>query len=378
SREQDVLVRALKHSLRTGFSVVQVPNHPSEATHRASVRRGGATGQPYPMEIGAHMPTLAWPEDNRPTVEGVALGRLLFHDTRLSRDGSVSCASCHREGHALADGGRAASAGVRKQLGTRNAMPLFNLAWAKEFFWDGRSRSLREQALVPIQDPHEMAETLPRVVRKLAADRTMADRFTRAFGGPVTADRIGRALEQFELTLVSQDSKFDRVMKGADRFTPGEKRGFDLFLMEHDPKNGLYGADCFHCHGGALFTNHQFANNGLRLRLGDIGREKVSGDAADRGKFRTPSLRNVALTAPYMHDGRFKSLEEVVEHYDRGVERQSTLDPNLAKHPIEGLGLSHEDKAALVAFLRTLTDPAMAGAPAGTVAATATATSAKP
>jgi cytochrome c peroxidase len=306
------------------------------------------------------MPSVTLPADNIPTVDGVALGKLLFHDTRLSRDGTVSCASCHDPAHAFADAGKAVSTGVGGRPGTRNAMPLFNLAWAPSLFWDGRAPTLRQQVAGPIEHPLEMAETLPHVAAKLGADSDMTTRFKRALGGPVTPGRIGLALEQYMLTLVSQDAKFDRVMKGAAQFTPGEKRGFELFLTEHDPRLGLRGADCFHCHGGALFTNQQFMNNGLTLRGGDTGREQVSSQAADRGKFRTPSLRNVAVTGPYMHDGRFKTLEEVIEHYDHGLARHPNLDPNLAKHPPEGLKLSAEDKAALVAFLKTLTDPAFA------------------
>jgi cytochrome c peroxidase len=355
SRQQDVPVRAIKAALQRAFTLQALPaisgtpNAPSQAA------------MPYAWSVGTHMPSVALPADNVPTAQGVALGERLFHDPRLSRDGTVRCTSCHDPAHAFADPGKAVSAGVGGRLGTRNAMPLFNLAWAPALFWDGRAPTLRQQVVGPIEHPHEMADTLPHVVAKLGADPAMAAHFKTALGGPVTAGRIGLALEQFLLTRVSQDSKFDRAMQGGEPLTPAEKRGFELFLTERDPRLGLRGADCFHCHGGALFTNQQFMNNGLSLRLGpggDTGREQVTGQPADRGKFRTPSLRNVAVTAPYMHDGRFKTLEEVIEHYDHGVVRHPNLDPNLAKHPPEGLKLSREDKAALVAFLKTLTDPA--------------------
>jgi cytochrome c peroxidase len=359
SRQQDAAVRALKMALSRAFTLTAASTaRPAAPTAAASPRTGAgtATTTPYRWTAGAHLPSVALPADNPLTVEGVALGERLFHDPRLSRDGRVSCASCHHPDQAFADAGQAVSTGVGGQRGTRNAMPLFNLAWAPAYFWDGRAPSLRQQVLGPIQHPHEMAETLPRVVAKLSRDAEIVAQFRRALGGPVTAGRIGLALEQYLLTLVSQDAKFDRVMKGAAQFTPAEKRGFELFLTEHDPRLGLRGGDCFHCHGGALFTNHQFINIGLPLRGDDTGRAQVTGLAADRGKFRTPSLRNVALTAPYMHDGRFRTLEEVIEHYDHGTVRQPSLDPNLAKHPAEGLKLSAEDKAALVAFLKTLTD----------------------
>ena len=181
--------------------------------------------------------------------------------------------------------------------------------------------------------------------------------FAAAFGSPqITAEKIGLALEQFVLTLTSFDSKFDRAMGGQAKLAADEQRGFELFMTEYEPRTGQFGADCFHCHGGANFSTHGFANNGLDADFKDSGRYEVTKKAGDKGKFAVPSLRNVALTAPYMHDGRFPTLEEVVEHYSRGVKRSTTLDPNLAKHPAGGLNLSAADKAALVAFLKTLTD----------------------
>lgn len=376
SRRQDPLVLALKRALPGSFTLVSlktldvaragapVNNRPSAPANARLPAR-----QPYALQFGAHMPSVALPEDNLPTVPGVALGQRLFVDPRLSRDNRLSCASCHDTRHAGADPGKPVSVGVRGQTGTRNTLPLFNLAWTRDFTWDGRAPTLRRQALAPVQAAHEMAETLPRVVAKLSVDGGLRQQFQAAFGGPLTAERIGLALEQYLLTLVSQDAKFDRVMRGGERFTAQEKRGFELFLTEHDPSQGLRGGDCFHCHGGALFTNQQFVQIGLPAAakgaagVADTGRERVSKDPADRGKFRTPSLRNVAVTAPYMHDGRFNTLEEVVDHYDHGVQRSATLDPNLAKHPATGMQLSADDKAALVAFLRTLTDRAFVAQP---------------
>jgi cytochrome c peroxidase len=180
---------------------------------------------------------------------------------------------------------------------------------------------------------------------------------SRAFGSPqITAERLGLALEQFLITKVSQEAKFDRAVRGEATFTEEEKRGLQLFVTEHDPKRGLRGADCFHCHGGNLFTSQKFANNGIDAKFEDKGRNLVTGEDADLGLFKVPSLRNVEVTGPYMHDGRFSTLEEVVEHYNSGVKQSATLDPNLAKHPAGGLGLSDSDKQALVAFLETLTD----------------------
>jgi cytochrome c peroxidase len=284
---------------------------------------------------------------------GIDLGRRLFHDARLSINGTQSCASCHDQKLAFGDA-RRFSIGAESQVGKRNAMPLFNLAWGAGFFWDGRAATLREQVLVPIQDHAEMNDTLPSVIAKLQNER---EAFQKAFGTPeITADRIAAALEQFLLTLISQDSRYDRAAKKIADLSESEKRGLQLFVSEFDPKRGIRGADCFHCHGGALFVSSQFANNGLELAAEDIGRMAVTKNAADRGKFKVPSLRNIALTAPYMHDGRFGTLEEVVEHYSSGVRRGDTLDPNLAKHPQAGIQLSPQEKADLVAFLKTLTD----------------------
>jgi cytochrome c peroxidase len=180
--------------------------------------------------------------------------------------------------------------------------------------------------------------------------------FSAAFGTPeITAERVGLALEQFLFTLTSFDAKFDRVTSGEASFTAEEQRGFELFHTEFDPPRGLFGADCFHCHGGPLFQNIAFANNGLDRDPSDLGRYLVTGRESDKGKFSVPSLRNVELTAPYMHDGRHRTLEDAVFHYVRGVQRSATLDPNLAKHPPGGVRLPPPDLRALVAFMRTLT-----------------------
>lgn len=308
---------------------------------------------PYRFTMSRTFPIPDLPADNPLIEERVALGRTLFHDTALSRDGSISCASCHHADAAFTDR-RPLSLGIDGVPGDRNSMPLFNLAWKREFFWDGRARSLREQVLMPITDHREMDDSLENVSAKL----TEFPAYTRLFGAAyrsegITSEKIALALEQFLLTLTARNSKFDQAIAGKTQLNEQETRGFELFMTESEPRTGQLGADCFHCHGGALFSDHQFHNNGLSGD--DPGREKVTGSPGDQGKFSTPSLRNIALTAPYMHDGRFATLEEVVEHYSSGIQRNPTLDPNLAKHPAPGLPLGTADKAALVAFLKTLT-----------------------
>jgi cytochrome c peroxidase len=315
-----------------------------------------AAPAPQAFVVPAGFPQPPLPADNPLTTSGIELGAQLFSDPRLSGAGTQSCASCHDLRRAGSDT-VALSRGADGQPGVRNAMPLFNLAWSPSYAWDGSQPRVRDQTLAAMTNPVEMHAELPRVVATLAADAGLAEKFRGAFGSPaVTAERIALALEQYLLTLVSADSKFDRAARGEARLTAEEQRGLQLFLTEYDPVRGKNGADCFHCHGGTLFTDFAMKNNGLDRAPADTGREKISGRATDRGKFKTPSLRNVAVTAPYMHDGRFATLAEVVAHYDHGVQRSATLDPNLAKHPDRGLGLSAEDQRALVAFLETLTD----------------------
>ncbi len=319
---------------------------------------------PYKFEMSPVFPVPDLPRDNPLTVERVSLGRQLFFDKRISINDRQSCADCHLPDKGFTDGRRTAR-GAEGELGPRRTMPLFNLAWKQEFFWDGRADSLRQQVLVPIQNPIEMHQTLTNLVVKLAEVTGNYPRlFEKAFGSrEITVQKISLALENYLLTLTSFDSKFDHVLSGREKFTPAEQRGFELFSTEYDPRRGQYGADCFHCHGGPLFQSQSFANNGLDAAFLDTGRERVTHNVYDVGKFAVPSLRNVALTGPYMHDGRFATLDEVVEHYCTGVKRSATLDPNIAKHPDGGVPLSQSDKEALVAFLKTLTDERFLPAP---------------
>jgi cytochrome c peroxidase len=360
SRPGDELAKQLAANIERAFTVQGVKPPPStgDVSQASPVSQPllAPTATPYRLTISALFPRPELPRDNPLTEEGVGLGRLLFHDRLLSCNYSQSCASCHELSAAGAEQGPPVSIGAEGQAGTRNAMPLFNLAWKSSFFWDGRAATLREQVLQPIQNPLEMHEPLTNLVSRLRQSDYPA-RFAAAFGSPeISPDRIARALEQFLLTQVSHESKFDRVLAGAAQLTDQEQRGFELFNTEYDPWREQFGADCFHCHGGPLFQSVAFANNGLDAEPKDIGRAAVTKREGDRGKFAVPSLRNLSVSGPYMHDGRFKTLEEVVEHYSTGVKRSATLDPNLAKHPDGGVPLSLEDKHALVAFLKTLTD----------------------
>ena len=362
SKKGDGIARKLRLNVSQAFAVDGVLVRETEVTKsKATPIDLPADPQGYPLKLSRRMPIPALPLDNPLLQSRVELGRKLFFDPMLSVDGTVSCASCHGRSAAFSDE-KVKSLGVGCQESLRHSMPLFNLAWKEAFFWDGRVKLLRDQVLHPIQDPREMGHSLESVLTLLAEREDYREAFARAFGsGEVSTQNLGLALECFLLTLISCDSKFDRVMQGEGEFSEAERRGFELFITEYEPRSGSYGADCFHCHGGALFTDHRLHNNGLEILDGDFGLGGVTQEPADLGKFMTPSLRNVAVTAPYMHDGRFATLEEVVRHYSEGVQASDTLDPNLAKHPRRGLRLSEEDQRALVAFLKTLTDTAFIG-----------------
>jgi cytochrome c peroxidase len=357
SRANDLFADYLRSNVERAFTARGISPAVLTDSERQRLHLEIAPGaKPYRLTISAFFPRPALPADNPLTEQGVALGRRLFFNRQLSINNSQSCSSCHNPFTAFADK-TYVSIGAEGQKGTRNAMPLFNLAWKSSFFWDGRAATLREQVLLPIQNPIEMHETLTNVAAKLNADKEYPALFAGAFGhSEITADRIARALEQFLLAQVSFDSKFDGVVSSSAKFTPEEQRGFELFHREYDPVHGQFGADCFHCHGGPLFQSQTFANNGLDASFSDVGRFAATGRVGDQGEFAVPSLRNVEVTAPYMHDGRFKTLEEVVAHYCTGMKRSATLDPNLAKHPDGGVPLTQADQRALVAFLKTLTD----------------------
>jgi cytochrome c peroxidase len=313
---------------------------------------------PYLLEYGS-LPEPQIPSDNLLTIAGVELGRMLFYEKKLSADNTMSCATCHNQETAFADI-NTFSIGVQGLPGTRNSMAVFNMAWnMNEFFWDGRAHLLRHQSLMPIEDELEMNETLPNVVSKLQATPIYPAQFKKAFGSvEINPELISKALEQFMNSIVSYNSKFDDYEAGLVTLTEQEERGRFLFFTEFNPAfPDASGADCQHCHGGANFENDNYMNNGLDtdVQFVDFGRENVTNNPADRAKFKVTSLRNIELTPPYMHDGRFNTLEEVVDHYNL-VKNSSTLDGSFQQQLPAGLQLSQEDKTALVAFLKTLTD----------------------
>ena len=294
------------------------------------------------------------PTNNPLTEEGVALGKKLFFDNILSRNETQSCATCHNPSKSFTNNLRF-SEGVDGNLGTRNTMPLFNLAWNFEerFAWDGKEFSLEKQALEPVSNPTEMHSNWKTVAEKLKNHADYPGLFQQAFGSEkIDSNSITKAIAQFERTLISGNSKFDKHLRGEATLSVDEENGFAIFMNEAK-------GDCFHCHGSnnnPLWTDHKFHNNGLDATFTDLGLGAVTGDPADNGKFKSPSIRNLTFTAPYMHDGRFETLEEVVNHYSEGLKSSPTIDPLMKKVNQGGVGLTKKEKEDLIAFLLSLSD----------------------
>lgn len=292
-------------------------------------------------------PAMRWPEGNPYSAAKAILGRRLFFENALSRDGSLSCGSCHKAGGAFADPQRVSSTGIDGHQTPRNTPTLANLVFAASFMLDGRIATLEEQALAPLFAPGEMDMNREAVETALSADTMYLRLFRQAYGdGPVTLEGVTRALATYQRTLVSGRSPYDRWADGdADALSPAARRGRELFSGGE--------TSCSQCHTPPLFTDGLFHNTGLDPVYADSGRARVTGLGTDLGKFRTPSLRNVAVTWPYMHDGRFETLAEVVAHYNSGGKPHPNADPRL-----HALDLSPDEEADLVAFLESLTDSA--------------------
>lgn len=303
---------------------------------------------PYTLVIPQGLPPMNIPSNNPLTVEGVALGKRLFYDPILSADNTQSCASCHLQETGFSETTQY-STGIDGIEGNRNAMPLINLGWQTKFFWDGGANGLESQVIGPITNPIEMHETMENVVAKLNANAEYPDLFKAAFGSAdVSSQNIMRAIAQFERTLISGNSKYDQYIRGETFLSSQELNGLSLFT---DMEKG----DCSHCHSlGYTFSDFEFRNTGLDSIPLDEGRYLITLNQGDRGKFKTPSLRNVELTAPFMHDGRFQTLLECVQHYNTGFRYSANLDPNLS-FAVKGR-MTQQEMEDLVAFMETLTD----------------------
>lgn len=323
----------------------------------------------FPMEFGA--PNL--PEDNPFTVEGIYLGRMLFYDPVLSLDSTISCASCHRQEYAFAEPVDK-SFGIFGLRANRNAMPLFNLAYSRNFFWDARVKSLRQLVFEPIVAHNEMAMSLALLEERLKRNKKYIDYFNKAFNDDPNLYDMSLAMEQFLLSIVSKDSRFNQFFPGdnIDVLNSSELRGAFMFngLVDFDSEGRTKGADCFHCHGGELAQQNNpamggISNNGLDAAPQDLGHGGITNRDADMGAFKAPSLLNIALTAPYMHDGRFNTIEEVIEHYSDHVHYENpTIHPQMAAHGGVQLNLSDQQKQDLAAYLRSMTDSTFIANPA--------------
>lgn len=282
--------------------------------------------------------------DNEISKDKFELGRKLFYDVRLSRNSTISCGSCHIQSAAFTQPGHDVSHGIDDRLGTRNAPPIMNLAWMPSFMWDGGVFDLDLQPIIPITAHEEMDESIINVLSKLRNESAYKTMFQKAYGDTaVNAVRMLKSLSQFMLLCVSSQSKYDSVTRlQTARFTDSEQRGFLLFQQK-----------CGVCHSEPLFTDHSFRNNGIVPGLNDDkGRYLVTANDADKYKFKIPSLRNVEFTGPYMHDGRFLTLNAVLDHYSAGVQNTPNLDPLLSA----GIPLNTNEKTDIVNFLKTLSD----------------------
>ena len=304
---------------------------------------------PFTIIVPEGFPDMDIPENNPMTVEGVELGKKLFHDPILSKDGTQSCASCHLQSSSFSDPNRF-SVGINGVQGSRNASAIINLGFTNHFNWDGSASTLEQQAFEPVVNPIEMNNTWKNVENTLNSDPTYKELFWRTFNiQRIDSTHVVMAIAQFERTLISANSRYDKYLRQELQLTPSELNGYVIFNSET--------GDCFHCHSTQKFMDNSFHNNALDIEpFLDIGLAKITGQPSDNGKFKTPTLRNIEFSAPYMHDGRFATLEEVVEHYNSGGHFSSTVDPLMKKLGV-GLQLTNQQKQDLVAFLKALSDP---------------------
>ena len=313
------------------------------------------TAYPWPKLL--FFPDMPIDSNNLVTVEGAELGRRLFYDPILSADSTFSCGSCHHQEYAFSDNAPL-SLGINARNTTRNTMPLFNLAWYKAMFWDGRSESIDKQALIPVAHPDEMNLPWTEAEKRINRSTFYRSQFQLVFGiDKIDSVHITKALAQFERTLLSYNSKYDRVLRGEEVLTPQE---FNGFVLANDQSKG----NCLQCHttdADALGTTRKFSNNGLDAAQMasdyiDQGLAAFTGRDEHAGLFKIPSIRNVGLTAPYMHDGRFETLEEVLDFYSDNLQHSYNRDSKLAPKISTGYRLNAQEKEDIIAFLHTLSD----------------------
>jgi cytochrome c peroxidase len=306
---------------------------------------------PLEFAVPSNFPALAYNIDlNKPTEKGFELGKKIFYDGRLASDGLVSCGFCHIQANAFTHHGHTVSHGVDDAIGTRNATPIQNMAFQTSFMYDGAANHLDLQPIIPLTSEIEMNGNLNAILKMMKEDKEYQKLFGQAFADKsITTENMLKALSQFMVMMVSSNSKFDKYRRNetGGTFTADELAGYNLFK-----------AKCASCHATDLMTDQSFRNNGLAVnpKVNDVGRYRVTELVTDYYKFKVQSLRNVEVSAPYMHDGRFGTLEAVLNHYDSGVIDSETLDPILKQNGKLGIPLSDTEKQQIIAFLKTLTD----------------------
>lgn len=301
------------------------------------------------LQFPSYFPEMTFDQSENPiTKNGVELGRKLFYEGRLSRNNTISCGFCHIQEHAFTHHGHTVSHGIDDRLGIRNAPPIQNMIFLKRYMWDGVIHNLNQQPIIPMTDVNEMDSSMPEAIAKLSKDEVYKKLFKQAYGDEnITGERVLKALSQFMAALISADSKYDRFKQGKENFNFEESQGMVLFQQK-----------CTSCHSGELFTDESFRNTGMyyNTQFKDAGRHRVTLDQNDWMKFRVPSLRNVEYTSPYMHDGRFYTLESVLNFYSDNVEDNPNLDQQLKQNDHIGIAMNTQEKQFIIAFLKTLSD----------------------
>jgi len=299
--------------------------------------------QEYKITYPSYFPEPVYTFENNAFTKGrFLLGKELFNDPLLSLDGTVSCKKCHSLSHAFADHNVPYSAGVFDSIGIRNSPVIFNMLWSPAFMWDGGVNHLEVFSVAPITNTLEMHETMSGVVQKLNNSEHYRNKFKKLYGVEEVNDQVFlRAMAQYVAGIVSCGSKYDKYVQGKVSFTANELEGLEIFNNK-----------CSSCHTAPMFTNYSYQNNGLDAQFTDLGRGRITLDPQDNGKFKVPTLRNIELTYPYMHDGRFWTLRSVLDHYSDGVIQSSTISPLVSS----GIQLTETEKDRLIDFLKTLTD----------------------
>lgn len=341
-----MLNRNIKIGLATGIALVGFSCNDLDDSYQ----------EPLPLVvIPGNFPDFIDSKTNPLTAEGIALGKKLFFDKRLSGNNQVSCATCHQQSLSFSDGFALTKQGISGNALERNSPALMNLAWADNgLFWDGGSTNLESQAFAPLVHVDEMHQNLEELIEELNADASYPKMFEKAFGKAVNQADIVKAIAQFERTLISGNSKYDKYVRGDSGAILNKEELKGLSLAEQF---------CFSCHATPLLTDNLYHNNGIDNDFNDDtelmmkrGRARITNSTEDLGKFRTPTLRNVEKTGPYMHDGRFATLQDVMNHYSDGVLTSPSLDPLLKRNRKLGFSLSETEKKQLIIFLKTLTD----------------------